>query len=63
MEVFWLSVSKRRRKVGMKDKKELILEILDIFDGLSVADAKYLLGYARGFEDKKELRNLEKCSA
>lgn len=47
----------------MEDKKELILEILNIFDELSIGDAKYLLGYAKGFEAKKELRNLEKCSA
>lgn len=45
------------------EKKELMLEILDIVNGLSIVEANYLLGYAKGFEDQKEIKSLEKYSA
>jgi hypothetical protein len=41
-----------------EEKKELILDILDVLDGLSVIEANYLLGYAKGFEAQKDLQSL-----
>lgn len=41
-----------------EEKKELILDILDVFEGLSVKEANYILGYAKGFEARKDLQTL-----
>ena len=41
-----------------KEKKALLLDILEIVNNLSLSDAKYLVGYAKGFEDSKEIKSI-----
>ena len=59
LDVIKMKTNVRKERVKMKEeKKELILDILDVLDGLSVIEANYLLGYAKGFEAQKDLQSL-----
>lgn len=42
-----------------EEKKELINEIVKIVEGLSIGDAKYILGHAQGIESKKIIQTLD----